>query len=49
MKIPFDKLAKISANCSGHMPKMAEMPIYGNTPLKPSSLEPDRGCPYDLV
>ena len=23
----FDKVAKIYANCSGHMPKMADMPI----------------------
>ena len=34
MKTPFVKLAKIFTNCSGHMPKMADMPIYGKNPLK---------------
>ena len=34
MKIPFDKLAKIYTNCYGHMPKMADMTIYGKNPLK---------------
>ena len=29
MKTPYDKLAKIYTNCSGHMTKMADMPIYG--------------------
>ena len=28
------KLAKIYANCYGHMTKMADMPIYGKNPLK---------------
>ena len=29
MKTPYDKLANIYTNCSGHMTKMATMPIYG--------------------
>ena len=33
MKTPYDKLAKIYTNCFGHMDKMANMPIYGKTPL----------------
>ena len=28
MKTPYDKLAKIYTNCSGHMTKIANMPIY---------------------
>ena len=39
MKTPYNtynKLAKIYANCLGHMTKMADMPIYGNNPLKSS-------------
>ena len=34
MKTLFDTEAKIYTNCSGHMPKMANMPKYGKTPLK---------------
>ena len=34
MKTPQDKLAKIYTNCSGHMTKMANTPIYGKNPLK---------------
>ena len=34
MKTPFNKLAKIYANCFGHMTKMVDMPIYGKNPLK---------------
>ena len=34
MKTPYNKLVKIYANCFGHMTKMADMPIYGKTPLK---------------
>ena len=34
MKTPHDKLAKIYTNCSGHMTKMANTPIYGKNPLK---------------
>ena len=29
MRTTFDRLAKIDANCSGHMTKMATTPIYG--------------------
>ena len=29
MKTPYDSLAKIFTNCTGHMTKMATMPIYG--------------------
>ena len=29
MKTSYDRLAKIDANCSGHMTKMTYMPIYG--------------------
>ena len=29
MKTPYNKLAKIYANCFGHMTKKAAMPIYG--------------------
>ena len=29
MKTPYDRLAKIYTNCTGHMTKMATMPIYG--------------------
>ena len=43
MKTPYNKLAKIYTNCSGDMTKMADMPIYGETPLK-SIPEP-----WDLV
>ena len=34
MKTPYDKLAKLYTKCSGHMTKMADMPIYGKTPFK---------------
>ena len=33
MKTPYDRLAKICTNCTGHMTKMATIPIYGKTPL----------------
>ena len=33
MKTPYDRLAKIYTNCTGHMTKMATMPIYGKNPL----------------
>ena len=33
MKTPFDRLAKIYTNCTGHMTKMATMLIYGKNPL----------------
>ena len=29
----YDRLAKIYTNCTGHMTKMATMPIYGKNPL----------------
>ena len=32
MKTPYDRLAKIYTNCTGHMTKMATMPIYGLIP-----------------
>ena len=38
---PYDKLAKIFTNCSGHMTKIADIPIYGKTPLKSSFQEPE--------
>ena len=31
LKTACDKLAKIDTNCSGHMTKMADIPIYGKT------------------
>ena len=34
MKTPYNKLAKIYANCNSHMTMMADMPIYGKNPLK---------------
>ena len=33
MKTFYDRLAKIYTNCTGHMTKMATMPIYGKNPL----------------
>ena len=39
MKPHLDKLAKMYTNCSGHVTKMAAMPIYGSNPLK--SPEPE--------
>ena len=33
MKTPYDRLAKIYTNCTGHMTKMATMPIYDKHPL----------------
>ena len=33
MKTPYDGLAKIYTNCTGHMNKMATTPIYGKNPL----------------
>ena len=31
MKTPYDRLAKIYANCTGHMTMMATTPLYGKT------------------
>ena len=33
MKTPYDRLAKIYTNHTGHMTKMATTPIYGKNPL----------------
>ena len=33
MKTPYDSLAKIFTNYTGHMTKMATMPIYGKNLL----------------
>ena len=33
MKTPYDRLAKIYTNCTGHMTKMATSPIYSKNPL----------------
>ena len=33
MKTPYDMLAKINTNCTGHMNEVATMPIYGKNPL----------------
>ena len=33
MKTPHGRLAKIYTNCTGHMTKMATMPIYGKKHL----------------
>ena len=32
MNTPYEKYAKIYTNCSGHMTKMVDIPIYGKTP-----------------
>ena len=34
MKTPYDRLAKICTNCTGHMTKMATTPIYGKKTFK---------------
>ena len=34
METPYDRLAKIYANCFCHMTKMTTMPIDGKNPLK---------------
>ena len=33
MKTPYDRFAKIYTDCTGHMTKMATMPIYGKKHL----------------
>ena len=33
VRTPYDRLAKTYTNCTGHMTKMATMPIYGKNPL----------------
>ena len=37
------------ANGFGHNTKMVTIPIYGETPLKSSSSEPEGQLPWDLV
>ena len=32
MKTPYDRVAKIYTNCTGHMTKLANKPIYGKNP-----------------
>ena len=50
MTTPYDWLAKIYTHCSGHMTKIATIPIYGKKTLKiSSSLEPKGQWPWDLV
>ena len=34
MNTPYDRLAKINTNCTGHMTKMATTPIYGKKLFK---------------
>ena len=46
MKTPFDKLAKLYANCFGRMTKMAMLPIYGKNPL--NIFFPKSGRPMTL-
>ena len=33
MRSPYNRLAKICTNCTGHMTRMAITPIYGKNPL----------------
>ena len=49
MKTPYDRLAKIFTNCTGHMTKMTTVPIYVKTLYISSSLEPKGQWPWDLV
>ena len=49
MKTPYDWLAKIHTNCTGHMTKMATRPIYGKNPLISSPLESKGQWPWDSV
>ena len=49
MKTPYDRLAKIYIYCTGHMTKMATMPLYGRNPFNISSLEPKGQWPWDLA
>ena len=42
MKTAYNKLAKIYANCFGHVTKMADMPIYGKNLLKNLLLQNQR-------
>ena len=47
MKTPYYKLIKIYTKCYSCMTKMAG--IYGKTPLKYSSTEPENRLPWDYV
>ena len=47
MKTPYDRLAKIYTNCTGHMTKMATTPIYGKNRLNVFFSGTKR--PWDLV
>ena len=49
MKTPYEKLANIYINCSGHIAKMATMPIYGKNPLKNFFSRTRRQMTLDLV
>ena len=49
MKTPYDRLAKICTNCTGHMTKMATTPIYGKNPLNIFFSETKGQWPWDLV
>ena len=46
METPFDRLAKLYANCFGRMTKMAMLPIYGKNPL--NIFFPESGRPMTL-
>ena len=41
MKTLCNKFAKIETNCFGHMTEMANISIYGKSPLKSFSPEPN--------
>ena len=45
VKTPYDKLAKMYTNYIGRITKMTATPIYGKTPLKSSSPEPEGQWP----
>ena len=49
MKTPYDRLAKICTNCTGHMTKMATIPIYGKNPLNILSSGTKGQWPWNLV
>ena len=49
MKTPYDRLAKIYTNCTGHMTKMATTPVYGKNPLNILFCGTKRPMAWDLV
>ena len=49
LKTPYDKLAIKYPNYSGHMTKMADMPIYAKNPLKIFFSRTRRPITWDLV